>query len=83
MNLTVVLYSYLHIYFIGNDAIHEITSRGDYKLKIRLTGWSNTTKFAYYHTFVVANESDGYRLTISGYSGEAGKYYKHQENMSV
>ena len=59
----------------GNDAIHEITSVGNYRLKIRLTDWDNATKLANYTTFLISNESDNYRLTIEGYSGDAGKCY--------
>ena len=59
----------------GNDAIHEITSRGTYRLKVRLTDWNDVTKFATYTTFRISNESDNYRLTIGGYSGDAGKCY--------
>ena len=57
----------------GNDAIHEISSRGTYRLKVRLTDWDNVTKFANYATFRISSESAGYRLTIDGYSGDAGK----------
>ena len=59
----------------GNDVIYEITSRGTYKLKVRLTDWDNVTKLANYTTFRISDESDNYRLTIGGYSGDAGKCY--------
>ena len=69
-----ILSCVMHCYFVGNDAIHAITSRGNYTLTIRLTNWDNITKFANYSMFRIANESDGYRLNIKGYSGEAGNY---------
>ena len=52
--------------------IHQITSRADYTLKIYLTEWTGERRFAQYDTFQIDNETDGYRLTIGGYSGDAG-----------
>ena len=34
-------------YWLGNDALHQITSNANYTLKIYLTGWDNVTKYAY------------------------------------
>ena len=58
-------------YWIGNDIIHQITSHGNFTLKIVLTNWNNARKYAEYSVFIVANEMDNYRLTIGGYSGDA------------
>ena len=57
----------------GNDAIHNLSSHGTYQLKIRLADWDGNTSFAKYTTFRIASESDGYRLSIDGYSGNVGK----------
>ena len=59
--------------FPGNEALHEITSHGNYALKIELTDWTRVTKYAEYSIFRIGNESDGYRLTLRGYSGDAGR----------
>ena len=59
-------------YWLGNDAIHQITSRANYTLKIYLTDWDNVTVYAKYDVFRIAAEANGYRLTIGGYSGDAG-----------
>ena len=58
-------------YWIGNDIIHQLTIHDTYTLKIILTDWNNTITYAEYSIFVVADESDGYRLGIGGYSGTA------------
>ena len=60
--------------FPGNDALHEITSHGHYTMKVVLTDWTRVTKVAEYSTFRIGSESDGYRLTLQGYSGDAGRY---------
>ena len=57
---------------LGNDAIHQITYSTNYALKTYLTGWDNITKIARYDQFRIADEADGYRLTISDFSGNAG-----------
>ena len=58
-------------YWIGNDIIHQLTIHDTYTLKIILTDWKNTITYAEYSIFRVADENDGYRLTIGGYSGTA------------
>ena len=60
-------------YWLGNDVIHQLTSRANYTLRVVLTDWDNVTKYAIYSTFTVADEADGYRLSIGGYSGDASR----------
>ena len=55
-------------YWLGNDIIQQMTSSACYKLKIVLKDWDNVTKYAMYDTFRIADEAEGYRLTIGGYS---------------
>ena len=44
------------------------------KLKIVLSDFNCVTKHADHSTFYVGNELFDYRLTIGGYSGDAGKF---------
>ena len=60
--------------YSGNEALHEITSHGNYTLKIVLTDWVGVTKVVEYSLFRIGNESDGYRLTAGGFSGDTGRY---------
>ncbi|KAI8509444.1 Fibrinogen- domains (FReDs) [Branchiostoma belcheri] len=59
-------------YWLGNENIHLLTAQKDYKLQVDMMDWENQTRYAKYDVFRVAGESDGYRLTVSGYSGTAG-----------
>ena len=59
-------------YWLGNYFIHQLTTHGNYTLKIVLTDWNDTMKYAEYNLFRVRGEADSYRLTIGGYSGDAG-----------
>ena len=59
-------------FWLGNDVVYQITSSATYKLKIYITDWNNVTKYAMYDTFSIADEVDGYRLSIGDHSGDAG-----------
>ncbi|KAI8484527.1 Fibrinogen- domains (FReDs) [Branchiostoma belcheri] len=59
-------------YWLGNENIHLLTAQKGYKLQVDMMDWENQTRYAVYDVFRVAGESDGYRLTVSGYSGTAG-----------
>ncbi|CAC5394938.1 ANGPT4 [Mytilus coruscus] len=60
-------------HWLGNDNLHKILSAKNYKLRIDLKDWNGNAKYADYNTFVVGSEDTNYTLTISGYSGDAGK----------
>ena len=59
-------------YWLGNEAIHQLTSRSSYRLKVVLKGWDNETANAIYDTFKISNETDSYRLAIGDFHGDAG-----------
>ena len=42
--------------FLGNEYSHQITSKGSYKLKVRLTHYIGGTRYVLYYTFFVAGE---------------------------
>ncbi|CAH1224803.1 ANGPT2 [Branchiostoma lanceolatum] len=59
-------------YWLGNENIHLLTTQKSYTLRIDMSDWEGESRFAVYSTFRVSSESDGYRLSIAGYSGDAG-----------
>jgi ficolin len=60
-------------YWIGNELLHKLTSTGRYHLHIDMQSATNGKMYsADYQTFKVGPASDGYRLSIGGYSGTAG-----------
>ncbi|CAC5422426.1 unnamed protein product [Mytilus coruscus] len=61
-----------NIGLVGNTHIHRLTSSGTYELRIDLTDKNNKKKYATYKTFVVKDAASQYKLTIGGYSGDAG-----------
>ncbi|XP_066296744.1 angiopoietin-related protein 7-like [Branchiostoma lanceolatum] len=59
-------------YWLGNENIHLLTNKRNYWLRLDIQDWDDRKAFAEYSTFRVSGESDGYRLYISGFSGNAG-----------
>ncbi|XP_052069021.1 angiopoietin-related protein 7-like [Mytilus californianus] len=59
-------------FWIGNEHIYKLMSKGSYQLRITLEDWDGDTRYATYNTFSLGNEGSSYRLKIGGYSGTAG-----------
>ncbi|XP_071444899.1 protein scabrous [Hetaerina americana] len=69
-------------FWIGNEALHRIT-HGDNctSLRVDMIDIYGRAWYAEYSTFLVSNESDGYRLSASGYHGDAGDALDYQNGM--
>ncbi|KAK2162650.1 hypothetical protein LSH36_94g00051 [Paralvinella palmiformis] len=59
-------------FWLGNDNIHVLTNQDRYSLRIEMTDWDRQTAYAEYDLFSVDDETDGYRIHVSGYRGDAG-----------
>ncbi|XP_062582024.1 ryncolin-1-like, partial [Saccostrea cucullata] len=59
-------------YWLGNEAIHSLTSLAAEELRIDLEDFSGSKAYARYSKFVIASERDKYKLTVSAYSGNTG-----------
>jgi len=60
-------------YWLGNELLHQLTKDDQYKLRFDLQALdSGQWYWAEYSTFIVDAEATKYRLTVSGYSGNAG-----------
>nr|XP_033811888.1 angiopoietin-2-like isoform X1 [Geotrypetes seraphini] len=60
-------------YWLGNEYVHKLTSRGVYSLRIQLKDWENQEAYSHYDQFSVGSEEQNYRLRVQGYSGTAGR----------
>ncbi|XP_073418038.1 angiopoietin-4-like [Dendrobates tinctorius] len=58
-------------FWLGNENIHKITSKGGYTLRIELEDWDGEKKSANYREFSIDNEANHYRLHVAGFSGTA------------
>lgn len=68
-------------YYIGNDVLHHLTSDNCSSLKIRMEDIYDNIWVADYTVFSVASRENGYRLTISGYNGNASDAFDYQNHM--
>lgn len=61
-------------YWIGNERLHQLTSGGDYKLKVYVQSLSTSMWYSEeFSTFIVGDEASNYVLTsVGSFSGTAG-----------
>ncbi|XP_050047583.1 uncharacterized protein [Dermacentor andersoni] len=69
-------------HWLGNDALHEITSSGNYSLRIDLWDVSGNYKFVEYDHVVVGSEAQRYRLEVLGYRGNASNALEYHSGMA-
>ncbi|CAC5375735.1 unnamed protein product [Mytilus coruscus] len=55
-----------------NDYIHLITKSNKYLLRFDLEDAHDNERYAVYNNFIINDETDKYRLTVSDYSGDLG-----------
>ncbi|XP_071785585.1 uncharacterized protein [Asterias amurensis] len=67
-------------FWLGNDNLHRLTAKGEYELRVDLTGFDDDTGFAVYESFSIADVSDNYRLSLGSYSGTAGDQLSYHNN---
>ncbi|KAK2152876.1 hypothetical protein NP493_2397g00002 [Ridgeia piscesae] len=59
-------------FWLGNDYLNDITSQGQYTLRIDMEDFEDERRYADYSTFAIGAEIEKYKLTIGTYSGTAG-----------
>ncbi|CAB4005777.1 Hypothetical predicted protein, partial [Paramuricea clavata] len=67
--------------WLGLDEIHRLTKSEQNVLRVDLTDWTNDSAYAKYGSFSVASESDGYRLNLGRFSGNAGDALTYHNGM--
>lgn len=60
-------------HWLGNEVVHQLTSRATYSLRVELQDWEGNEAYAQYEHFQLGSEAQLYRLSLSGYSGSAGR----------
>ncbi|XP_078275005.1 angiopoietin-1 [Rhinoraja longicauda] len=59
-------------HWLGNEAIHRLTSQRAYTLRIELRDWDANHVYGLYERFRLSGERKKYRLFVRGYRGTAG-----------
>ncbi|KPP69984.1 angiopoietin-related protein 7-like, partial [Scleropages formosus] len=73
-------------FWLGNEHIHQLSSQGDYTLRIDLEDWNNKHKHALYESFRTENEESQYRLHVAGFSGtveDSFSWYHNKQSFST
>lgn len=60
-------------HWLGNEAVHLLTSREPYVLRVELRDWEGGQVYAHYGRFQLDSERQLYRLSLQDYSGTAGQ----------
>ena len=69
-------------FWIGNEAMHRLTRDNCSRLRIDLTDTYGVHWRAEYERFTIDSEETGYRLHVSGYSGNATDALSYQDGMA-
>ncbi|XP_053384664.1 fibrinogen C domain-containing protein 1-A-like [Mercenaria mercenaria] len=67
-------------FWLGNQQIHTITTRGWYQLRVDLETVSGIVAYAEYNVFSVGNVDSMYKLSVDGYSGNASDSLANYHN---
>lgn len=59
-------------FWLGNDNIYALTNQRKYYLRVDLVDFRNGTRYGFYDQFWIDNESQGYKLHVYDFSGDAG-----------
>ncbi|XP_069604018.1 ficolin-1-B-like [Ranitomeya imitator] len=72
--------SQLTEFWLGNENIHRLTSRGNFQLRVDLEDFDNNRTYATYREFSLSGEKDFYKLNLGSFiEGTAGdSFYYHR-----
>ena len=63
-------------HWLGNDELSELTNLNTNNvLRVELETVENEKAYAIYNTFMVQDEAAQYEISVTGYSGTAGRKY--------
>ena len=68
-------------YWLGNELLHQLTYSGPYKLRFDLEALNGSWYYADYSRFVVSSEVQNYKISVSGYSGNAVDAFSSHNDM--
>lgn len=67
-------------FWIGNDLLYTLTSRGPSVLHITIGDWQGVHKWAEYQNFYISSESSWYQLSVGKYTGTAGDSFHYPDS---
>ncbi|XP_039264199.2 microfibril-associated glycoprotein 4-like [Styela clava] len=67
-------------FWLGLETMHRISTNGPHEIRFDFVTRDNDKLFAKYGQFKIAGKEDNYRITITGYSGNAGDSMAYHNN---
>lgn len=65
--------SQLGEFWLGNEHIHALTTKGTWELRVDLVDFTDSRQFAHYRSFKMSSETEGYKLLLGDFvGGDAG-----------
>ena len=61
-------------FWLGLDKINRLSQSGQNVLRVDLGDFDNETRYAFYKTFAVSNETEKYELTVGNYSDKCKRF---------
>ena len=71
-------------FWIGLEKLHQLAAPGKgakLRVDLKFRDFPSEIKYAEYNLFEIRDESDGYRLSIGGYTGNASDYLAYHNDM--
>ena len=67
-------------FWLGNSMLHKLTNEGQ-ELRIELSDFVNNKRYAKFSSFSIGDSASKYKLTVGGYSGNAGDSLSYHSGM--
>ncbi|CAC5397317.1 Fibrinogen-like protein A,Ryncolin-4,Angiopoietin-related protein 7,Ficolin-3,Ficolin-1-B,Techylectin-5A,Ficolin-2,Ryncolin-1,Tenascin-R,Fibrinogen-like protein 1,Angiopoietin-1,Tenascin-X,Fibrinogen C domain-containing protein 1-A,Tenascin-N,Ryncolin-3,Tenascin,Fibroleukin,Fibrinogen C domain-containing protein 1,Ryncolin-2,Techylectin-5B,Angiopoietin-related protein 2,Angiopoietin-2,Microfibril-associated glycoprotein 4,Ficolin-1-A,Ficolin-1,Fibrinogen C domain-containing protein 1-B,Angiopoietin-4 [Myti len=69
-------------FWLGNQRIHTLTAQGKSELRVDISDFNGNTAYAKYSTFSVGDASTNYKITVTGFSGNAGDSLRYHNGQA-
>ena len=63
-------------FWYGLKKMHCLTAQGQWEMRVDYKAQNGVWDYLHYNQFKVANATDKYRLTVGGYTGKAGDFFR-------
>ncbi|XP_059161582.1 ficolin-1-like [Physella acuta] len=67
-------------FYLGNEYIYYIGLKYSYEIRFDMS-YQGNNYYAHYSTFSFGSESQGYKMSVGGYSGTAGDSHSYNNNL--
>ncbi|XP_076088920.1 angiopoietin-related protein 7-like [Mytilus galloprovincialis] len=69
-------------FWLGNMNLHRLTSRVNTEMRVDMKNFKGEKRYAKYSMFKVGNTASKYKLTVKGFTGNAGDAMKYHNGLA-